>query len=207
MERKTMEGEMIERERQSAERSNVTCVGEEDRDVLQWRAWTGLSGGGGGGGGGGLTQADIGRSLVMFHSSQAQNSPQDYLNAHNAARSQVGAGPLTWDNKVASYAQNYANQRINDCNLKHSQGQYGENLATATPTLSGTSAVNLWVGERVNYDHNSNSCTGGQCGHYTQVVWRNSVRLGCARVQCKNGWWFVTCNYDPPGNVIGQRPY
>ncbi|CAN0908935.1 Basic form of pathogenesis-related protein 1 [Linum grandiflorum] len=35
----------------------------------------------------------------------------------------------------------------------------------------------------------------------------NSVRLGCARAQCSNGWWFVTCNYDPPGNYIGQRPY
>ncbi|CAK9144997.1 unnamed protein product [Ilex paraguariensis] len=145
--------------------------------------------------------------LVMFHSSQAQNSPEDYLNAHNAARSQVGVGPLTWDNNVASYAENYANQRINDCNLIHSQGQYGENLATGTGTLSGTDAVNLWVSESVNYDYNSNSCTGEQCGHYTQVVWRDSTRLGCARVQCNNGGWFVTCNYDPPGNVIGQRPY
>jgi hypothetical protein len=62
--------------------------------------------------------------------------------------------------------------------------------------------------EKQNYDYNTNSCiNGGQCLHYTQVVWSNSVHLGCARVQCTNGWWFVTCNYDSPGNVVGQTPY
>ncbi|KAK7856648.1 basic form of pathogenesis-related protein 1 [Quercus suber] len=65
----------------------------------------------------------------------------------------------------------------------------------------------LWVAEKNCYDYNRNTCVGGQCLHYTQVVWRNSVRLGCARVQCNNGWWFVTCSYDPPGNYDGQRPY
>ncbi|CAA6657659.1 unnamed protein product [Spirodela intermedia] len=39
------------------------------------------------------------------------------------------------------------------------------------------------------------------------MVWRNSVRVGCARVRCGNGSFFVTCNYDPPGNVGGKRPY
>ena len=145
--------------------------------------------------------------LALVHTSCAQNSQQDYLNAHNTARAQVGVGSMTWNNTVASYAQNYANQRIGDCNLVHSNGPYGENIAWGSGSLTGTDAVNLWVGEKPNYDYNSNSCVGGKCGHYTQVVWRNSVRLGCARVQCNNGGLFVTCNYDPPGNYVGQRPY
>ncbi|GFY90128.1 CAP (Cysteine-rich secretory proteins, Antigen 5, and Pathogenesis-related 1 protein) superfamily protein [Actinidia rufa] len=146
-------------------------------------------------------------SLALVLPSHAQNSPQDYLNAHNAARAEVNVGAMTWDNTVAAYAQNYANSRINDCNLVHSGGPYGENIAKGSGSFTGTAAVNLWVAEKPNYDINSNSCVGGECLHYTQVVWRNSVRLGCARVQCANGWWFVTCNYDPPGNVIGQRPF
>ncbi|CAL5377555.1 unnamed protein product [Camellia sinensis] len=148
-------------------------------------------------------------SLALVHHSYAQNSPQDYLNAHNAARAQVGVGPMTWDNNLATYAQNYANSRMGDCNLIHSGGPYGENLAEGSGSFTGTDGVNLWVGEKPYYDYNSNSCVGGQqCLHYTQVVWRNSVRLGCARVQCtNNGWWFVICSYDPPGNYIGQRPY
>ncbi|CAL9022670.1 unnamed protein product [Prunus brigantina] len=146
-------------------------------------------------------------SLVL-HPSHAQNSQQDYLNAHNVARKQVGIPNITWDSTVEAYAQNYANSSAADCNLVHSNGTYGENLAKGSGSFTGTAAVNLWVAEKPNYNYTSNSCAGGQqCLHYTQVVWKNSVRLGCARVQCSNGWWFVTCNYDPPGNYVGQRPY
>lgn len=149
--------------------------------------------------------------LLQMPSSRAQNSPQDYVNAHNSARSQVGAGlgPMTWNTTLASYAQSYANQRIGDCSLIHSTGDYGENLAKGYGgSFTGTDAVNLWVAEKPYYDYYSNSCVGGtECLHYTQVVWRNSVRIGCARVQCNNGWWFVICSYDPPGNYVGQRPY
>ncbi|KAJ4971707.1 hypothetical protein NE237_004806 [Protea cynaroides] len=148
-------------------------------------------------------------ALVFFHVSQAQNSQQDYLAAHNAARSKVRVGSITWDDTVAANAQNYANQRAGDCKLVHSGGRYGENLAMSSGDMSATEAVNMWVAEKANYDYNSNSCTGGQmCGHYTQVVWRNSVHFGCARVRCSNGsGTFIICSYDPPGNYLGERPY
>ncbi|XP_059292202.1 pathogenesis-related protein 1A-like [Lycium ferocissimum] len=146
--------------------------------------------------------------FLISHSCHAQNSQQDYLDAHNTARTNVGVGPLTWDDKVAAYAQQYASQLAADCNLVHSQGQYGENLAGGSGDLTATQAVELWVNEKQYYHHDSNSCDEGKvCGHYTQVVWRNSVRLGCARVQCNNGGYVVSCNYDPPGNYRGQSPY
>ncbi|KAI3807846.1 hypothetical protein L1987_23782 [Smallanthus sonchifolius] len=148
-------------------------------------------------------------TLAMFHTSHAQNSPQDYLAAHNAARAQVGVGNMEWDPTLAAYAQSYANQRTGDCNLVHSGGPYGENIAwQGGGEFTGTSAVNLWVNEKSSYDHSTNTCaSGSQCGHYTQVVWRNSVQLGCARVRCANGGWFVICSYNPPGNYVGQSPY
>ncbi|PQM33135.1 pathogenesis-related leaf protein 4 [Prunus yedoensis var. nudiflora] len=43
--------------------------------------------------------------LALLQSTSAQDSPQDYLNAHNAARAQVGVAPLTWDPNLAAYAQ------------------------------------------------------------------------------------------------------
>ncbi|KAJ8769797.1 hypothetical protein K2173_007657 [Erythroxylum novogranatense] len=126
--------------------------------------------------------------ITMIH---AQDAPNDYVQAHNAARA-----------AVAAFAQNYASQRVGDCGLVHSGGPYGENIAMSTGDLSGTDAVKLWVDEKPFYDYGSNSCAEGKvCGHYTQVVWRNSVRIGCAKVRCGNGGTFIGCNYDPPGNV------
>ncbi|XP_054778823.1 pathogenesis-related protein 1-like [Prosopis cineraria] len=148
--------------------------------------------------------------FVFALTASAQDSPQDYVNAHNAARSQVGVPNIVWDDTVAAFAQNYANQRQGDCQLVHSGGggKYGENLAGSTGDLSGTAAVNLWVAEKANYHYDSNTCDPGKvCGHYTQVVWKNSVRVGCAKVRCNNGGTFIGCNYDPPGNYVGQKPY
>ena len=73
--------------------------------------------------------------LALVLPSHAQNSPQDYVNAHNAARSQVGVGSVTWDDNVAAFAQNYANQHSADCNLVHSGGPYGETLRGAVVTF------------------------------------------------------------------------
>ncbi|XP_058081780.1 pathogenesis-related protein PRB1-2-like [Magnolia sinica] len=148
-------------------------------------------------------------SLALAHLTQAQNSPQDFLAAHNAARAQVGVGAMTWDPTVEAFARNYANQRIGDCRLVHSGGPYGENIFWGSGReFTAADAVNSWVGERRDYNYNANTCAAGkQCGHYTQVVWRDSVRLGCARVKCNSGAIFITCNYSPPGNIVGRRPY
>ncbi|KAK1402048.1 basic form of pathogenesis-related protein 1-like [Heracleum sosnowskyi] len=133
---------------------------------------------------------------------------QDFLDVHNKARAEVGVAPLKWNDAVAAYAQNYAVERAEDCKLQHSDGAYGENIAEASWDLSPIEAVKMWVDEKPFFDYSSNKCNGGDCLHYTQVVWRNSVSVGCAKVQCRNNqWYFVTCNYDPPGNFIGERPY
>ncbi|CAN6209251.1 unnamed protein product [Urochloa humidicola] len=143
----------------------------------------------------------------------AQNSPQDFVDLHNAARNDVGVGPVSWDDNVAAFAQSYAAQRAADCALQHSSGSgYGENIFVggAGKDWSASDAVGLWVAEKQWYDHGSNSCSapqGQSCGHYTQVVWRDSTTIGCARVVCNNGGVFITCNYNPPGNFIGQSPY
>ncbi|KAI3715929.1 hypothetical protein L6452_22919 [Arctium lappa] len=131
-----------------------------------------------------------------------------FLIPHNEARAKVGVQPLTWNKTLAAYARGYALQRLGDCNLEHSKGPFGENLAEGYGyQFSAVDAVNLWVGEKQHYDYESNSCVGGACLHYTQVVWRDSIHLGCARVRCHNDWRFVICSYDPPGNYLGQRPY
>ncbi|RKH52014.1 CAP domain-containing protein [Corallococcus llansteffanensis] len=146
----------------------------------------------------------------------------DMLEAHNAARASAqpqptpALAPLTWDATVEAVAQKWAD----NCKFEHNpnRGNAGENIAAATSdyqTTKGT--VTGWVAEAADYDYAKNTCTAGKvCGHYTQVVWRNSTRLGCAVKRCTTGspfgggsaaWVFWVCNYAPPGNYAGQRPY
>ena len=58
------------------------------------------------------------------------------------------------------------------------------------------------------YNHATNTCSapsGQSCGHYTQVVWRASTAIGCARVVCSNNAGvFIICNYYPPGTSLDR---
>ncbi|CAM0958645.1 unnamed protein product [Alopecurus aequalis] len=153
-------------------------------------------------------------ALASVMVATAQNSPQDFLDAHNVAREPLGVRPVTWDDTVAAWAEDYADQRRADCQLLHSPDgrPYGENLFGGGGTdWTATEAVSLWVSENQYYDHASNTCSAPadeSCGHYTQVVWRDSTVIGCARVVCDgaNGV-FIICSYNPPGNWEGQSPY
>ncbi|XGW02244.1 hypothetical protein V3C99_014352 [Haemonchus contortus] len=43
-------------------------------------------------------------------------------------------------------------------------------------------------------------------GHYSQVVWQKSSKIGCAVEWCKD-MTFVGCEYDPAGNYLGEIIY
>ncbi|PIN01050.1 Defense-related protein containing SCP domain [Handroanthus impetiginosus] len=135
---------------------------------------------------------------------------RQFLGSQNAARAALRLPRLVWDAKIAKYAAWYANQRRVDCALEHSNGPYGENIFWGSgDDWSPAQASAAWVAERREYNYRSNSCAYGQdCGHYTQIVWRETRRIGCAKVFCYGGKGvFMTCNYDPPGNYVGERPY
>ncbi|XP_030535659.1 pathogenesis-related protein PR-1-like [Rhodamnia argentea] len=136
-----------------------------------------------------------------------------FLYAHNAVRATKWEPPLTWDSQLESYARWWAGQRRSDCALEHSfqEGEFslGENIFWGGGSgWRPSDAVGAWAGEERYYRYGSNTCEGGhECGHYTQIVWRSTRRVGCARVVCDGGDVFMTCNYYPPGNYAGERPY
>lgn len=98
---------------------------------------------------------------------------------------------------------------IADCKMVHSLGPYGENLFWGKyDNWTPTQAVESWVSEREFYDARNNSCTPGEmCGHYTQVIWRDSLKVGCTRAKCQNGGVLIICEYDPPGNYVNESPF
>ncbi|RVW57192.1 STS14 protein [Vitis vinifera] len=131
-------------------------------------------------------------ALVISHFSvhgvakSAPNPTQEYLDAHNQARAQVG-----WV-------------------LSNGRGQYGGNqLRVGGGIMSPRLVVESWVEQKKYYNHPANSCAQNHtCGSYTQVVWRKSLELGCAMAVCGNVTASLTvCFYNPPGNYYGQSPY
>ncbi len=143
------------------------------------------------------------------------------LRVHNCARRTVVPAanpripPLRWSPALAQTAQGWANQ----CIWQHSGTPgLGENLYAAAPwSAAQTAAATSWASEFAYYNYAANTCASGeQCGHYTQMVWRSTAQVGCAIRNCSIGtpfgsqfpnWTIVVCNYSPPGNYIGQRPY
>jgi pathogenesis-related protein 1 len=65
--------------------------------------------------------------------------------------------------------------------------------------------VRGWAAEASEYDYRTNECRG-MCGHYTQLVWRDTKEVGCAVARGGNREVWV-CDYSPPGNYGGKRPY
>jgi hypothetical protein len=83
---------------------------------------------------------------------------------------------------------------------------HGENLFMISGgSVTPAEVVQTWVAERGDYNPDANTCAG-VCGHYTQVVWRTTRGVGCG--MAFDGYRQVwVCEYDPPGNVAGVRPY
>ena len=143
--------------------------------------------------------------------------------AHNQARAQVQTDAplpfLTWSPALAATAAAWVAQcrdrdaptGLVDHNPDRSAGHpyyVGENIFASSGGATGGAAVASWVDEAKSYDYASNSCSG-VCGHYTQVVWRDTTEVGCALGSCP-GLRFsstIVCDYGPGGNVNNRRPY
>jgi len=133
---------------------------------------------------------------------------KEILDTHNSYRSDVGISNLIWSEEVAISAQSWADQLSKNCDFKHSSSAYGENIwAGTTGAFDPTRVVTSWGSEIANYNYESNTCDDGEvCGHYTQIVWKNTTKVGCGTATC-DGLDIWVCQYDPPGNFIGQKPY
>ena len=130
--------------------------------------------------------------------------------AHNRVREALGIGDLTWDDELAEVAGEWIAFLASDgCYLEHDySSSYGENLYWSSFSATAEDVVQAWVSEVQFYDYDSNTCAPGKmCGHYTQVVWEDTKRVGCELISCPDSSEIWMCVYDPPGNWVGEWPY
>lgn len=146
------------------------------------------------------------------------------VKAHNKWRAEVGVGKLSYSPELEASAQVWADnlKQTNHCQMRHSDpgGKYGENLYWASAVMwsdgrreqqrvPSEKPVDNWGSEKANYDPAQNRCAPGKvCGHYTQVVWKTTTKVGCAVAVCEDSHEQVwVCQYQPAGNWVGERPY
>ncbi len=157
--------------------------------------------------------------IGIAYATEVTVDPSPMVAAHNKWRSEVGVSNIKWSDTLAKTAQAWADKlKSNGCALKHSpDSRYGENLYKAGPitwsdgrteaqSVTAQKVVDSWGNERHNYNYDNNSCSG-ICGHYTQLVWKNTREVGCGMAICNDKSQVWVCNYNPPGNYIGEKPY
>ncbi|KFO30390.1 Cysteine-rich secretory protein 2 [Fukomys damarensis] len=134
---------------------------------------------------------------------------REIVNKHNELRRAVSPSAsdmlkMEWSSAAARKAQVWADQ----CKYRHSRNEdrkldvsCGENLFMSSAPYSWSSAIQLWYDEEENFIFNVGPKTpSAVIGHYTQVVWYSSSRVGCGIAHCPRNpvlKYYMVCQYCP----------
>jgi len=134
----------------------------------------------------------------------------DGLKAHNDLRARHGVPALKLDQELNDFAQQYAEKLASRDTMVHSKGKYGENLymsggSKPSKSESATAAAGAWYSEISKYDYDQPGFSS-KVGHFTQVVWKGTQKLGIGIAYASSGNIYVVGSYYPPGNYQGQFP-
>lgn len=144
------------------------------------------------------------------------------LARHNFWRRAFHAPDLVADSVLSAKAQAWADHLATQSRDSHNpnrsaegmDGNTGENIYSCAGTgrepftPNHQVPVDKWGSEVKDWDANNSAPKGAAVtGHFTQVVWKNTQRVGFgfALIQNVNSYRAVwVCNYHPAGNYHGQ---
>ncbi|KAI4726687.1 PR-1-like protein [Aureobasidium sp. EXF-10728] len=151
---------------------------------------------------------------------KATTYQQRVLVSHNVHRANHSASNLVWDNALASTAAKIASTCVYAHNTTTDGGGYGQNIAAGLTADNITAIVTeLFYNSEVGYFKNlygqaqPDMTNFGNWGHFSQIVWKGTSKVGCATQYCPKGLanvgpytppYFTVCNYGPPGNYLGE---
>lgn len=136
-------------------------------------------------------------TIFEVGSTLTEEQAKSVLAFHNEMRAKHGAPPLEWDAALARIAQKY----VDTCPEGHSDTPYGENLAWGYDNIE--LGAQAWYNEDFDFD---NATLEEDSGHFTQMIWMDTKRMGCGQnLKCNglNTERAYACYYDPAGNVMG----
>ncbi|XP_078491703.1 cysteine-rich secretory protein LCCL domain-containing 2-like [Ciona intestinalis] len=171
--------------------------------------------------------------LITLSLSDAHHD--DFVKKHNELRRIVSPNAsdmmmMSWDNELQALAVEYTK----NCLFAHSSGlrtsvfsSVGENIrkvgTNVNTDLLPNETTQAWYNEVSYYNYHTLSCQAGkECGHYKQVVWAESYKIGCAVSVCRNVFGtdnglIISCNYgerggnvrvqQSDGSIIQKQPY
>ncbi|NXJ82408.1 CRIS3 protein, partial [Trogon melanurus] len=130
------------------------------------------------------------------------------VDRHNALRRGVeptasNMMKMEWDPLASRNAQDWANKctlNHSPANLRRTTVQCGENLFMSSAPFSWPDVIQSWYDEEKDFEYGTGAKTqGAVIGHYTQVVWYNTNKIGCASAFCPNREYkyFYVCHYCP----------
>lgn len=135
---------------------------------------------------------------------------------HNAFRRNVQPTAsdmlkMSYDEKVAASAQAW----VDKCVLAHGPPstrtlngyEMGENLFYSQQVYSWDVVISTWYDEVSHYKYPNVSTNGQSIGHYTQVIWNSSYKVGCGVASCPNNIYLYGCHYYRAGNFHNWPPY
>jgi hypothetical protein len=121
---------------------------------------------------------------------------------------------MSWDPDLANAAGEYAAELAATNKWGHSSPErrpgQGENLWMGTRSaFTPEEMVDEWLRERQifrggTFPEVSTSGSWHDVGHYTQIIWSDTMRVGCA-VRSSAAYDYLVCRYSAPGNVMGER--
>jgi hypothetical protein len=156
--------------------------------------------------------------LILGATGRLTSLDQRLLAAHNRERSAAGLPALKWDPALAADAARWGGELASAGAFEHEETDpddpdpQGENLWAGTRgAWTPEEMVGLWIEEKKHYRPGripETSATGRfeDVGHYTQLMWRETGRVGCALAAGEEEEILV-CRYRQAGNVVGEIPF
>lgn len=138
---------------------------------------------------------------------------RDMLKLHNFYRARHCSPPLVISPRLNAIAQSYAEHLAATSTFEHSGNKLdGENLGenlymawiSAGPVkVDAKAAMKSWYEEIALHDYDNPTFTH-ETGHFTQLVWKDSKKLGVGVAISPNGREvYMVTNYYPAGNIMG----